>query len=148
VTWAPKETQIAIFTQLGTDTTLVGLLGGTVAPGGDPKVYDFVPDNKSFPYVTLQILPWKDRGNHTDEGLECELQINVFHQPTTTNPVRGNKTVQAIQARIDELLHKQSFCIDGWNILGLRRTFVDILTDPDNVTKHGIQRFKLLVGGV
>lgn len=148
MTWAPKETQIAIFGVLGGDSTLVGLLGGSALPGGDPKVYDFVPDNKAFPYVTLQILPWNDRGNHTDEGLECELQINVYHQPTATNPGRGNKTVQTIQARIDDLLHKQSFCIDGWNILGLRRTFVDILTDPDNVTKHGIQRFKLLLGGV
>ncbi len=109
---------------------------------GVQKVFDFVPDNTPYPYIVLQVLPWTDRGSHTYEGLECEFQITTWYRA----PGRGNLQVQNIQKRIDELLHKAEPCIEGWNIVSLRRTFVDILTDDDNVTKQGIQRFNLLTG--
>lgn len=147
MTWAPTETQKSIFSTLSGDATLVGLLGGTLVT--NPKVFDHVPDNVVFPYVTMSIRPWEDRGNATYEGLRCELQIDVWYQPgTASTSNRGEKSLQAIQARIDALLHEQEPCIEGWNVLALRRTFVDILTEPDNVTKHGIQRFKLFLGGI
>ena len=133
MTWAPTEAQKSIFEVLSTDSALTTLLGGA-------KVYDNVPDNTAYPYVVLYILPFIDRGNHTLEGLECELQVSVWHQE------RGNLPIQNIQKRIDELLHLAEPCIDGWNITGLRRTFVDIVTDTDNITKQGIQRFKLMIG--
>lgn len=150
MTWAPQETQKTVFTTLATDDTLIDLLGedsGTVDTS--TKVLDFVPDNKSYPYVTLELKPWNDRGNHTFEGLQAEIQINVWYQPgTSSNTSRGDKPVQDIQNRIDQLLHKQPLCIMGWNTLQLRRTFIDIITEPDNITKHGVQRFQLFLGGI
>lgn len=137
MTWAPKETQITVFELLSTDSALQTLLGGVV---GDTKIYDTVPDNKAYPYVVLHILPWTDRGNHTLEGLDSEFQINVWTQE------RGNLQVQNIQNRIDELLHKAEPCIDGWNITGLRRSFIDIVMQEDNITRQGIQRFHLMIG--
>lgn len=109
---------------------------------GVQKVFDFVPDNTEYPYVVMQILPWNDRGNHTKEGLSCEFQITTWYR----SPGKGNLQVQTIQKRIDELLHKAEPCIDGWNIIGLRRTIIDILTNDDNVTKQGIQKYNLLIG--
>ncbi len=109
---------------------------------GIQKVFDFVPDNTPYPYVTMQILPFVDRGSHTYEGWQCELQITTWYRATG----RGNLQVQTIQKRIDELLHNTSICVEGWNTVGLRRTFVDILTGDDNVTKQGIQRFNLMIG--
>jgi hypothetical protein len=145
-TWAPQETQKEIFELLGNDATLVGLLGGTVYGAGpvhgDPKVYDLVPNETEYPYVSMDISPFNDRGNHTKEGWECEFQINVFYRA----PGRGKKQVQLIQKRIDELLHQSEICIEGWNNLGCRRLMADILTEDDNVTLHGIQRFKILLG--
>lgn len=106
------------------------------------KVFDFVPDNEEFPYVTMQVLPFNDRGNHTKAGWQCEFQINVWYRA----PGRGKLQVQRIQAAIDSVLHLADLCVDGWNNLGLRRTLVDILVEDDNVTLHGIQRFNLLLG--
>jgi hypothetical protein len=133
--WAPTEAQKAVFSVLSADATLVNLLGAN-------KVFDHVPDNTPYPYVVLQVLPWTDRGNHTYEGWACEFQLTVWYRATG----RGNLGVQTIQKRIDELLHRVDLCIEGWNSVGLRRTFVDIITDDDNVTKQGIQRFNLLIG--
>lgn len=149
MTWAPKKAQAGIYNLLSTDVTLATLFGKYTAPIPpedegtiSPFVYDHVPDDTAFPYIQIRILPWTDRGNHTNEGLACEFQITVWYQ----EPGRGNAKVQDIQERIDQLIHSQEFCIDGWNIILCRRTFIDILTDEDNVTKQGIQRFQLDVG--
>lgn len=137
MTWGPTESQKSIYEVLSEDTALQTLLGGTPS---DTKIYDTVPDNKAYPYVVMYILPFNDRGNHTKEGLEVELQITVW------NRERGYLPVQDIQKRIDELLHKANPCIDGWNIISLRRTVIDIQTEPDNITRQGIQRFRLMIG--
>lgn len=127
------------------DNTPISMTVTTVQNGGvvTQKIYDHVPDNTAYPYVRINALPFTDRGNYKAEGFTCEFQINVFYRA----PGRGNKDVQTIQNRIDELLHNASVCVQGWNTLGLRRTTIDILTEDDNVTKQGIQIFKLLLGG-
>ena len=137
ITYAPTETQKAVFTLLNLDTTLQTLLGSN-------KIYDHVPDNSPYPYVTIRIKPWEDRGNHDFEGLSCQLSINVWYREDG----RGDLEVQKIQKRIDELMHSQDICIEGWNIVSLRRSTIDILDEPDGVTKHGIQIFNLLIGEV
>jgi len=138
MTWAPTKTQEAFFNALNGDTTLQTLLGGA------GKIFDSVPDNTAFPYVVLNIKPWTDRGNHVSEGLTADPIIHVFYQ----SPNRGDLKVQNIQARIDALIHKIDISITGWTIISLRRTTLDILIDPDNVTLHGIQIYKLLIGEV
>jgi hypothetical protein len=107
-------------------------------------VFDHVPDNQDFPYITLQIKPWLDRGSETWEGLEATIQINVWYY----RPGAGDLEVQKIQKRIDELLHNKDVCIDGWNIIAFRRTMIDILVDPDNITLHGVQTYKLMIGEI
>lgn len=140
MTWAQTELQKTIYTTLSSDAALQTLLGTTPAA---PKVYDSVPDQKSYPYVTMQIKPMSDRGNHDWEGVGLNYQINVWYQA----PGQGDLKVQQIQARIDELLHKQDICVEGWNIIVHRRSTVDILDEPDGRTKHGVQIFKIFLGG-
>jgi hypothetical protein len=140
-TWAPQELQKVLYTLLSEDADLCALLGTTI--GGDQKIFDFVPDNQPYPYVTFFNLPWSNRDNHTWDGWATEFELDVWYR----GDARGNKPVQLIQKRIDELLHDASPCIDGWNVVVLKRSFVNIQTDPtDNVTKQGIQRFKLFIG--
>lgn len=138
--WAPTQLQISLYAILTTDTQLQTMLNATLT---DLKVYDFVPDNEPFPYIMIESKPWKDRGNQTWEGLDSRFIIHVFNQAVGG---RGDLPVQNIQYRIDQLLHEQDICIDGWNTIVLRREMFTIMTDPDNVTKHGIQRFKLFIG--
>lgn len=135
MTWGPQETQKTIFDTLSNDATLTALLGAS-------KIFDHVPDNTPFPFVTIGDMVWEDRGNHTWDGLTGRLQINVWYRA----PGRGRKNVQEIQKRIDELLHSQDVCIDGWDIISLRRSTLEILIEPDNVTLHGVQIFNLLIG--
>lgn len=136
MSWGPSEVQKAVYALLANDATLTTLLGGA------GRVFDFVPQDSSYPYLTMFIKPFQDRGNATGEGLQCEFQITTWARGND----RGDKAVQAIQDRIDQLLHKTSLVMTGWAVTCLRRSFVDILTMDDNVTKQGIQRFKLQLG--
>lgn len=137
MTWAPTETQKAIYAVLNGDATLTALLGSG-------KIFDHVPDNTSYPYAVLMIFPFNDRGSYTTEGLNAQFQISTWVRGSG----RGDKEVQSIQKRIDELLHKANLTIEGWGIISLRRELIEIRTEDDNVTKEGIQRFRLLMGAV
>ena len=143
-TWGPGETQQTIYEVLSTDETLQDLIGGLghkTIPG-DSKIYDRVPNEKNYPYITIGDIQWADRGNHTWEGWRAVLTVNVWYR----DPGAARKAVQAIQKRIDELIHKTEPCIEGWNIVGLRRSTSNIIIEPDNITLHGIQKFNLMIG--
>lgn len=135
MTWAQQEFQKTLYEVLTTDLNLMLLISG---------VFDStaVPQGQSFPYVTIGENPFTDRSNHTTRGWRSEVTIHVWFQ----DPNRGRKAVQEIQKEIDRLLDQQNICIDGWNIINLRTSFVDIIVDADNVTLHGIQKFNLLIG--
>lgn len=139
MTWAPTEAQKKIYEILSTDSALQTLLGGSPS---DTKVYDSVPDDKAYPYVTMQIKPMTNRANHDWDGVGFKYQINVWYRA----PGQGDLKVQEIQKRIDELLNNQDICIEGWNIIVHRRVTTDILDEPDGRTKHGIQIFNLMLG--
>lgn len=143
MTWAPKETQKAIFDLLSNDAALATLLGTTV--GGAQKIFDHVPDNSPYPYVTMRIKPMTDRSNEDWDGVLLQLTLEVWHQ----YPGLGDLAVQQIQERLDQLMNNNNtVCIDGWNIVSNRRNTANILDEPDGRTKHGIQSFNLLLGEV
>lgn len=139
MTWAPQEVQKTLVELLSTDSQLQTLIGGTV---GDPKVYDFVPQVRSYPYITVEVGPMADRGNTTHAGWSGEPQINVWYR----NPGRGRKDIQVIQARVDALVHNVDNCFEGWNVITCRRLLVDTIPQEDGKTYHGVQRFRLFLG--
>lgn len=133
MTWAPQETQKTLFEVLSTDPVLSALVSG---------VFDTVPQNQAFPFITIGETVFTDRSAHFLRGFEAELTIHVWDQSENW----GRKRVQNIQKEIDRLLHTIDICIDGWNIISLRQNTVEVIVDPDNVTMHGIQKFNLMIG--
>ena len=131
MSFGPKEVQITLYNMLTGDVTLMALITG---------VYDFVPDNKAFSFVTIGEADWSDRGSQTTEGYTGTITINTWTQ------ARGRATAHAIMAEIDRIIHNASASISGWSSLSLRRDFSTILVEDDAVTFHGVQRFKILIG--
>jgi hypothetical protein len=64
MTWAPTETQIAVYGALSGDSALQTLLGGA------GRILNHVPDQTTFPYITFSLLPFTIRDNYTKDGLE------------------------------------------------------------------------------
>lgn len=146
MTWAPQETQISIYNLFANDGSLSVLLnpdGGTTS-----KIFDHVPDGQPFPFISMDITPFRDRGSYTNEGWLGEIWIHSWYQAGQNSVTGlGKKQVQLIQARVDRLLHNTYLAISGWRNLNLRRAMVNVMQDPDNVTMHGIQQFKIMLGG-
>jgi len=132
MTFAPYEVQKRIYEILNNDYDLKEIVTG---------VYDFVPDDQKFPFVVIGEADWTDRGSESTEGYSGVLTMHVWDRG------RGRKTVLSIQKRIDELLHKVDPNVNGWVDISFRRDFNNVMIDPDAVTSHGVQRFKILIGG-
>lgn len=141
MTWAPRETQKTIYEILSADAQLQIFLGGSP---GDVRIYDNVPDKRIYPFVVVGAGAWNDRGNHSWDGWDVRLQLDIWYRA----PERGRLAVQNIQARIDQLLHRVDICVDGWNVIVCRRQLVDIFYEEDNVTLHGVQIYKLQLGEI
>ena len=53
-----KRNSKAVYAVLSADPTLTTLLGGV------GRVFDHVPDNTAYPYVTISMFPFNDRGSY------------------------------------------------------------------------------------
>jgi hypothetical protein len=120
-------------------------------------VYDFVPQDTAYPYVTIgddTNLPWD---TFTETGLESTLTIHTWTR------TRGRKDNKEIQGEVYGLLHRaeltylgsgeslilnfatQSYSVDASYFVSCEFEYSDTVLDPDGHTYHGIQRFRVLL---
>lgn len=108
-------------------------------------VYDQPPQsedgalNAPFPYVTID--DYKPNNNDTDTELafDGQLQINVWSRHF------GNKEASDIQKEIYDLLHRTQPAVVGYGVVDIQQQFAEVLKDPDGITRHGIQRFRVMI---
>jgi hypothetical protein len=127
--WASTELQKTIFTVLSGDSQLGPLITG---------VYDFPPQGTTFPYVTIGWGSETDWGTHTFQGQEHTLMIHTWSRAT------GRKQARTIMGHIYRILHEKRLSVSGQYMIIMRYEFSDIDIDPDSVTHHGVQRFRVL----
>lgn len=125
------ELQKTIFDTLSGDSTITSTYGA--------NVYDYVPDNSSFPYIKVGEETSVDNGTKTLQGNEHTLVIHTFSQ------YRGSKEVKNIMSRIYALLHESSLSVSGASLVNLRFEFSDVIKENDGLTTHGLQRFRAVV---
>ena len=125
-TW---DLQKGIFEVLSGDATLIGLLGGA-------NIFDRVPHDARFPYVTLGQSVDRDWSTGTEEGREHTLTFHVFSR------AGGTKETQAIVDAIDEALKAAPIILPGNALINLRFQFADSRRDSDGETMHGILRYR------
>jgi hypothetical protein len=131
---ADLDLQRAIVTKLKTSSALQALIGATI------RLHQDVPENPTFPYVTIgpsQRLP--DLAECIN-GAEIFADIHVFAR---SNGWAGCKQIGA--TLIAELHNADDLDLRE-NILVLieiadERYFIE----PDNLTKHGVVTFRALV---
>jgi hypothetical protein len=126
--------QKAIYARLTGNAPLMAKLTG---------VFDFVPDNQTYPFIQLGEMDFGAWDTHTFDGFDGTITINLWARPGS----RGRASLHDIQNDIYNLLHKWIPTISGFTAVSMRYDFSNIIVDPDAVTYHGIQRFKILMGG-
>jgi hypothetical protein len=116
------ELQAALVAALKTAGALPAVVGG--------RVYDAVPANAVFPYISLgdmQILP--DKAGCID-GAEVYPQIDVWSRAV------GYPEVKTITKAVLLKLDDQPIVVAGFNVVVFEVQSVQYLRDPDGLTRH------------
>lgn len=128
-TSAPWALQKGIYQTLVDDALLTGLLGG-------PKIYDRVPRQAGFPYVTFGQSVTRDWSTGGADGQEHVVTLHVWSRGG------GKQETHAILDRVRDLLHDQALPLTDHRLVNLRHEFGEARQDADGETYHGIARYR------
>ena len=116
---------------------LIGNNPLTTKLGGN-NIYDFVPENTSFPYVKIGDQTMVDDGTKDKKGSDFTLIVHTFSR------YRGSKEIKEIMSLVYDVLHESSLSVSG-AFNNMRFEFSDIIKENDGLTTHGMQRFRVFV---
>ena len=114
------------------------LTGNSSLTSSVTGIYDFVPENTSFPYVKVGDQTIVDDGTKDKKGSDFTLIVHTFSR------YRGSKEIKEIMSLVYDVLHESSLTISG-AMNNMRFEFSDIIKEPDGLTTHGVQRFRTFV---
>lgn len=102
-------------------------------------VYDDVPDNAAAPYVVIGDDTLIEFDSDGISGFEATVTIHTW------STYRGKKQIKEMQGAIYDLLHRAELIVSGYNFIGCDSEYSESLLDADGVTRHGVQRFRILI---
>ena len=129
--------QQAIYTAL-TGAAAVTALVGT-------RIFDHVPQDTwpassgtTFPpYIVIGDATATEFDTKTEDGMEQAITIDIWSR------YRGMSEIKRIMEAIVDTLDRASLSVTGHTLVDIRYEFSDTMPDPDGLTQHGIQRFKI-----
>ena len=136
---AELQIQGAVITALKANGTLTAMLATTTS------IYDNVPevadsgDSSAFPYVVIgddTSIPFD--ADDTD-GFEATITVHTWSRTAT------HKQAKQIIGSIYDSLHKTELVVTGYNTVLVLYEFSTTEKDPDGITIHGIQRFRIII---
>lgn len=146
---ASVEIQRAVYTALRFNAPLVSLLA-TDPNAGSPTaaaVFDHVPqsatpeDAEAFPYVVLGAETQAEFDTDDQVGRETTMTIHTWSR------ARGLKETKEIMDAIKSVLHDATLSISGETFVLCLQEFAEAMVDPDGMTRHGVQRFRIITQG-
>lgn len=123
--------QIAIFSLLNADDTLMQQVSG---------IYDFVPDDAAYPFITLGENNVSDWSNAENQGTQHQFSLRIFSRNS------GRKEAANIMEQLVMLLH-QGVSISGHELAFLRVISSNIILLDDGRTYRGTLNFRCLLSG-
>lgn len=122
--------QTALYARLSGFAPLSALVQG---------VHDHVPQDAAYPYVQVGEIDSAEWDTDTSLGSDDTVTIHVWSR------YRGRLQTHQIQDAIYSALHRHALAVDGAQVVTVEFEFADSLLDPDGLTRHGVQRFRVLL---
>ena len=122
--------QKAIYETLTADSTLMALVEG---------IYDRVPQDCAFPYISIGEAKIADWSTKTTTGTEQLISLYVCSREG------GRKQAATIMERIHTLLHNASPAVDGQALISLRFVGSSIELESDGWTYRGMVQLRALL---
>lgn len=103
------------------------------------SIYDNVPQGTEFPYYAI--------GVPVITALEADKKtgLNILIPFHSWSEYHGRSEVITMQKDLYTLLHRAKLDITGYNCISIVQENETILLDPDGVTRHGVQQFRILI---
>ena len=131
------QTATAIIAALKAATALTTQL---TSYASSPAVFTHVPqDLTTYPYVVLFEAGLDGNDNDCHLGFDGTLNIHSWSDQ------RDMAIIGDIQKAIYDALHHIDLGMTGYTQVDLHQEFSTILRDPDGITLHGVQRFRILI---
>lgn len=124
------ETQKAVYTKLSADAALSAVVKG---------IYEYVPGNQDYPYITIDALTSRDNSTKDSLGYELDLSINVYSN------MPGRKESLDIIEQISSILDDQALTVDGFATCMLVLIMADANRSADGRTMAGKLSYKLFL---
>ena len=123
---------------LKADATLSGLLSSYA---GQPSVFTHVPQDlgEAYPWVTIYSVESNQFDNDVTLGFDCSMTVHSWSN------IRDMGSIETIKQAIYNVLHNNTLAFDGFCSVEYCQEFQTTLRDPDGITLHGVQRFKIIV---
>jgi hypothetical protein len=111
------------------DSNLVTALGGE-------QVFDDVPREAPFPYITIGDIDTRDWSTQTSRGHEHTVTVHLWSR------YRGRKQVQELIAEVDRILDGASPPLSGYRLVNLSTVFWTAQREPDGEVYRGTMRLR------
>ncbi|MBU2582779.1 MAG: DUF3168 domain-containing protein [Alphaproteobacteria bacterium] len=129
MTSAQWALQKAVFATLSGAAPLTALIGSG-------RIYDDVPRDADFPYVTFgqsQVRDWSTGG---EPGHEHIFTLHIWSREN------GRREVEEAMGLMEDALHDASLALDGHQLVNLRHEFSESRREIDGETYRGILRYR------
>jgi len=108
-------------------------------------VYDSVPQDEEFPYVTIGEAIHSEDDTTGTIGHAVSALINCWTRFTPTEGSRGRLKTKQIQGEIFSALHRQNFSVAGYDVIDVAFEQSQSFVDQDGLTRHGVQNFRVII---
>ena len=130
----------AIIGELRGNTALTSLLVDYVGADG---VFYHVPQNfNAYPYVVVYDIDLNSDNN--DVTLAFDGVINIH----TWSDKRDISVIGDIMKEVYNTLNRADFSIDDYVLIDIMQENEIVLRDPDGITLHGVQRFRIILQNI
>jgi len=102
-------------------------------------VFDDVPQDQAKPFIVVGDDTLIEYDSDGKTGFECTITIHTW------SDYQGMAEIKAMQSEIYDLLHRAEFSVIGYNLINCTFEFADSFLDSNGVTRHGVQRFRVIL---
>lgn len=108
-------------------------------------VYDYLPQeladvDSEFPYVVIGQIDAEQWDTDDVLGVDSTVVVHTFSR------YRGKRQAADIMRQVYLALHRYALPVTGYNLVTCEWDGLsNLMTDPDGLTRHGVQRFRVLL---
>lgn len=127
---AAWQLQTAIYQKLTASSALMSLVSG---------VFDEVPEDAPYPYVSIGVITETAADAHDRQGLDALVLLHVW------SAYEGNRQAADIFAALDAALDRQPLSVAGFTDVSIRHDQHQVTRDPDPNIRHITAQYRVML---